>query len=133
MNRSGKRTFELRYEDPKGLMYFYVTLADAKQRARVARKVGLKRGEMLLSIRHFWISNKLRGKGVGKALITRLRDALDALGLPVAFYVLPYDQNPLGMEGLVKFYEKAGFKLIGKVNQKGDEFYGSPIMARGCV
>ena len=133
MNRTGKRTFELRYEDPRGNAYFYVTLADYKQRQRVARKLGLKRGEMLLSVRHFWISQKLRGKGFGKQLIKRLTAALDALGLPTALYALPYDGNRMNTDGLVRFYEKAGFKLVGKVNQRGDEFYGCPLMVRGIV
>lgn len=131
MNRKGIRAFEMRFDDPTGGSYFYVALADRKQRARVARKVGLPKGQFLLALRHFWIARKYQGKGVGAALLKRLMSAVDALGLPCALYVHPYDHASKDRQALVKFYEKAGFKQIGVA--KGDEWHGDPIMVRGLV
>jgi GNAT superfamily N-acetyltransferase len=131
MKQPSKRTFEFTYRDIEGGTYFYITLADRKQRERVRRAVGLKSREMLLSIRHFWIGPSLRGKGYGKRLMKQITGTLDALGHLCVLYVLPYDDNPLGKEGLVKFYEKAGFKQIGVA--KGDTWAGCPIMVRGAI
>lgn len=129
MKQPTKRTFEFAYRNHEA--YFYVTLADAKQRARVRRIVGLKSREILLSVRHFWVDPRLRGKGLGKRLITQLTGALDALGHPCALYALPYDNNPLGLPGLVKFYERAGFKQISTV--KEGDWKGCPLMVRGLL
>jgi ribosomal protein S18 acetylase RimI-like enzyme len=126
---SQSRAFEFTYRNESA--YFYVTLADAKLRSRVRRKVGLKRGEILLSIRHIWISPKLRGQGLGKRLLRQLTGTLDALGHACALYAKPYDKNPLGATGLVKFYRKAGFKQIGTA--RGDDYPGSPVMVRGAI
>jgi GNAT superfamily N-acetyltransferase len=123
------REFEFTYRNENA--YFYVSLADADLRSRVRRKIGLKRGEILLAVRHFWISPKLRGKGLGKRLLQQLSGTLDALGHACALYAQPYDRNPLGAERLVKFYEKAGFKRIGTV--RGNDYPGSPVMVRGAV
>ena len=123
------RAFEFTYRNENA--YFYVTLADADLRARVRRKIGLKRGEILLSVRHFWISPKLRGQGLGRRLLKQLSGTLDALGHACALYAKPYDKNPLGAAGLVKFYAKAGFKQIGTA--RGNDFPGSPVMVRGAV
>lgn len=131
MKQPSKRTFEFTYRDLEGGTYFYVTLADIKQRALVKRKTGLKKGEMLLSVRHFWIGPRLRGKGYGRRLIKQLTGTLDALGHACALYALPYDNNPLGLSGLVKFYEKHGFRQLGVV-KKGD-WKGCPLMVRGLV
>jgi GNAT superfamily N-acetyltransferase len=126
---SQSRAFEFTYRNENA--YFYVTLADAKLRSRVRRKVGLKRGEILLSVRHLWISPKLRGQGLGKRLLEQLTGTLDALGHACALYAKPYDKNPLGTKGLVKFYKKAGFKQIGTA--RGDDYPGSPVMVRGAI
>jgi GNAT superfamily N-acetyltransferase len=132
MKQPRKRTFEFVYRDiADGGAYFYVALADAEQRARVRRVVGLKRNEILLSIRHFWIDPRLRGTGLGKRMINQVTGALDALGHPCALYALPYDKNPLGLPGLVKFYERAGFKQIGSV--KSGNWKGCPLMVRGVL
>jgi ribosomal protein S18 acetylase RimI-like enzyme len=126
---SQSRAFEFTYRNENA--YFYVSLADAKLRARVRRKVGLKRGEILLSVRHMWISPQLRGQGLGKRLLRQLTGTLDALGHACALYAKPYDRNPLGAKGLVKFYRKAGFKQIGTA--RGDDYPGSPVMVRGAI
>lgn len=128
------RSFTLKYNDPKGQCYFDVSLAAPRQRARVARKVGLKRDEPLLAIDHFWVSPALRGTGMGKELMRRLAGALDALGHACALYVLPYDNGPLDTKALVKFYESFGWKLIGKVGPKDpDNWSGCPLMVKGVV
>jgi GNAT superfamily N-acetyltransferase len=126
---SQSRAFEFTYRNENA--YFYVALADTVLRSRVRRKVGLKRGEILLALRHFWIGPRLRGQGLGKRLLKQLSGTLDALGHACALYAKPYDKNPIGTPGLVKFYENAGFKQIGIA--RGDDYPGSPLMVRGAI
>lgn len=131
MPHGSKRPFEFCYRDIEGGVFFYIALADLEQRNRVRRKVGLKQNEMLLSIRHFWVGPALRGKGYGSRLLQQITGTLDALGHACALYACPYDNNPLGLDGLLKLYEKAGFRQIS-VPRKG-RWAGCPLMVRGIV
>jgi GNAT superfamily N-acetyltransferase len=123
-----KRDFELRYFGPSG--YYYVSLADSEQRARVAARVKLF-NEPLASVRHLWVSPDLRGAGIGKRFLGGICSNLDAIGMQCALYAHPYDRetgNTLDIEPLVKLYEGFGFQTVSTPKKGG--WKGSPLMYR---
>ena len=123
-----QKDYELRYKGASG--YYYVSLADADQRARIARKVKLHK-EPLASVRHLWVEPSLRGTGIGRRFLRGIVQNLDALGMQCALYAHPYDRESggaLDLGPLVKLYEEHGFETV--TTPKTGIWAGSPLMYR---
>lgn len=61
-----------------------------------------------LYIRHFWIDERARGRGLGRALIERARATMTARG-GAGIYLDTFDP------GAATFYERCGFKRFGVI------------------
>jgi GNAT superfamily N-acetyltransferase len=61
-----------------------------------------------LYIRHFWINERARGRGLGRALIERARTTMEARG-GAGVYLDTFDT------GAATFYERCGFRRFGAI------------------
>lgn len=67
----------------------------------------------VMTINRVKVHTNIRGKGVGKALLSKVCEFADKNGIVLELGVSPdLSLNSLDYEGLVKLYEKFGFKLV---------------------
>ncbi|WP_040984680.1 GNAT family N-acetyltransferase [Oceanobacillus jeddahense] len=59
-----------------------------------------------------WVSEKARGKGIGKKLIQQLKDKRKTIILEVE----PVDENNVDTEKRLRFYFREGFKVSGNIS-----------------
>lgn len=62
-------------------------------------------------IQNFVTIRPLRNKGYATALLNRMVKWADKIGATLKLHAAPFDNEPLKLDRLIQFYEKAGFAV----------------------